>query len=108
VREMEVMGMEPDDPMREMAGLLAGAVDDLAGAFSHLGEPSAATDLADAAIKSQRRVEHVYRAAMSTLLTESDVGVVMGRREAYRRLSRIGDRVHRVAERIWYSVVKEA
>ena len=45
---------------------------------------------------------------MSTLLAESDVGVVIGRREAYRRLSRIGDLVHRVAERIWYAVVKEA
>ena len=45
---------------------------------------------------------------MSTLRVESDVTVVMGGREAYRRLSRIGDLVHRVAERIWYSVVKEA
>ena len=107
-REVEVMGMEPDAPMREMSTLLAEAVDDLAQAFSHLGHDGEATDDADAAIKTQRRVEHVYRTAMSTLLGESDVAVVMGRREAYRRLSRIGDLVHRVAERIWYSVVKEA
>jgi hypothetical protein len=53
-------------------------------------------------------VEHVYRSAMSTLLAERDVGIVVGRREAYRRMSRIGDLVHRVAERVWYSVVKEA
>jgi uncharacterized protein Yka (UPF0111/DUF47 family) len=108
VREMEVMGMEPDPPMSDMSRLLAEAVEHLADAFAHLKADGAATDLADAAIKSQRRVEHVYRAAMSTLLAESDVAEVMGRREAYRRLSRIADLVHRVAERIWYSVVKEA
>ena len=107
VREMEVMGLEPDAPMHEMASELSDAVEHLNGAFDHLRDGTA-TDLADAAIKSQRRVEHVYRAAMSTLLAESDVAVLTGRREAYRRLSRIGDLVHRVAERIWYSVVKEA
>jgi hypothetical protein len=32
----------------------------------------------------------------------------MGRREVYRRLSRIGDLVQAVCERIWYAVVKEA
>jgi hypothetical protein len=47
-----------------------------------------------------RDLAHVYRTAMSSLLGESDVAVVMRRREAYRRLSRIGDLVHRVAERV--------
>jgi hypothetical protein len=64
--------------------------------------------LADAAIKCQRRVEHSYRSAMSTLLHDVDLREVMGRREAYRRLSRIGDLVHTVAERVWYAVVKES
>ena len=45
---------------------------------------------------------------MSALLQVADLREVMGRREAYRRLSRIGDLVHTVAERIWYAVVKEA
>ena len=64
--------------------------------------------LADAAIKSQRRVEHAYRPAMSALLQVADLREVIGRREVYRRLSRIGDLVHTVAERVWYAVVKEA
>jgi hypothetical protein len=45
---------------------------------------------------------------MSALLEVADLREVMGRREVYRRLSRIGDLVHTVAERIWYAVVKEA
>jgi hypothetical protein len=53
-------------------------------------------------------VEHAYRVAMSALLEVADLREVMGRREAYRRLSRLADHIHTVAERIWYTVVKEA
>jgi uncharacterized protein len=107
-REMEVMAMEPDGPIHDMVVLLSDAVRHLAGALGQLGGDGDATELADAAIKSTRRVEHAYRAAMSNLLQVADLREVMGRREAYRRLSRIGDLVHTVAERIWYAVVKEA
>ena len=107
-REMEVMGMKPDRPTHEMVVLLAEGVGHLAGAFGRLGDEGDATELADAAIKSQRRVERTYRGAMSALLQVADLGEVMGRREVYRRLSRMGDLVHIVAERVWYAVVKEA
>ncbi len=107
-REMELMAMAPDAPTHEMVVLLAEAVRHLAGAFERLAGEGDATALADAAIKGQRRVEHAYRGAMSALLQVADLREVMGRREAYRRLSRIGDLVHTVAERIWYAVVKEA
>jgi uncharacterized protein Yka (UPF0111/DUF47 family) len=108
VREMEVMDMEPDLPTSEMVTLLAAAIRHLADAFRCLGAEDDATHHADAAIKSQRQVEHTYRAAMSALLQVPDLREVIGRREIYRRLSRIGDLVHTVAERVWYSVVKEA
>jgi len=108
VREMEVMDMEPDLPTREMVTLLAAAVGHLADAFRCLDTEDDATHHADAAIKSKRKVEHVYRAAMSALLRVPDLREVIGRREEYRRLSRIADLVHTVAERVWYSVVKEA
>jgi len=42
------------------------------------------------------------------LMEVDDLREVMSRREMYRRLSRIGDLVHIVAERVWYAVVKEA
>jgi uncharacterized protein Yka (UPF0111/DUF47 family) len=109
VREVEVMRIEPDHPTAEMVELLDQAVHHLAAACSSLGgHDGDPTECADAAIKSQRRVEHVYRAAMSALVDETDLREVMSRRETYRRLSRIGDLVHRVAERVWYAVVKEA
>lgn len=108
VREVEVMRLLPDPPMQEMAALLTDAVRHLSEAFAHLGRAKGdATEYADAAIKSQRRVEHVYRQAMSALLTVEDLRVVIGRRELYRRMSRIGDLIHAVADRIWYAVVKE-
>jgi uncharacterized protein Yka (UPF0111/DUF47 family) len=108
VREMDVMAMTPDVPTQEMVGFLLDAVRHLDKAFNSLGAEDDATIHADAAIKSQRRIEHAYRPAMSALLLVTDLGEVMGRREIYRRLSRIGDLVHTVAERVWYAVVKEA
>jgi len=108
VREMEVMGLAPDASMHQMATLLADAVEHLADAFAGLGGKSDATDCADAAIKDQRKVEHTYRLAMSALLDVSEFRELIARREAYRRMSRLGDQVHRVAERVWYAVVKEA
>ena len=107
-REMEVMGLTPDPPTHEMVVLLAEGVRHLADAFPRLAGDGDATEMADAAIKSQRGVEHAYRRAMSRLLGTTDLNEVMGRREAYRRLSRMADLIHAVAERIWYAVVKEA
>ena len=109
VREMEVMNLEPNEPTREMVGLIADAVRHLVTAFTQLGSAAGnATEEADAAIKSQRRVERAYRSAMSALLAEADVATMFAWREIYRRLSRMGDLVHAVAERVWYAVVKEA
>jgi uncharacterized protein Yka (UPF0111/DUF47 family) len=112
VREAEVMSLEPDRPLAEMSGLLATGVDHLAGAFRSLrmspkerGE--AATDAADLAVKSQRRLERVYRSAMSALVQESDLRMVMGRRELYRRFSRISEVLVETADRIWYALIKE-
>jgi uncharacterized protein Yka (UPF0111/DUF47 family) len=109
VREFEVMRLEPDAATHDMTLLLAAATQHLADAFARLGKQEGdATECADAAIKGARGVEHVYRAAMSTLLEVDDLREVMARREAYRRLARIGDHIHAVADRVWYAVMKEA
>lgn len=108
VREVELMGLTPDAQTHEIAVLLADASQHLADAFARLGANEGdATECADAAIKSARRIEHVYRAAMSTLLEVDDLREVMGRREVYHRLSRLGDHTLTVAERVWYAVMKE-
>jgi uncharacterized protein len=109
VRESEVMALEPDAAVAEMAAFLLDGTRNLGDAFAALGSDSArATDAADAAVKSQRRLERVYRRAMGALLENEDLREVMGRRELYRRLSRVGDGIIDVAERVWYAVVKEA
>lgn len=108
VRESEVMACPPDAPMAAMAALLADATRELDAAVARLAPGTGeATASADAAIKAARHVERVYRAAMADLLRVDDLREVMGRRELYRRGSRIGETVVDVAERVLYAVVKE-
>jgi uncharacterized protein Yka (UPF0111/DUF47 family) len=112
VREAEVMSLEPDRPLAEMSELLATGVDHLAEAFRSLRmspkeRGDAATDAADLAVKTQRQLERVYRAAMSALVRESDLRMVMARRELYRRFSRISEVLVETADRIWYALIKE-
>ena len=121
VREAEVMDMAPDDSMAEMADRLREGTLHLSRAFDAISANGGndghrvATAAADDATKSARRMEKVYRAAMSSLLgldsegsPEHDrVREIIGRRELYRRLSRIADTVVDVADRVWYAAVKE-
>jgi uncharacterized protein Yka (UPF0111/DUF47 family) len=84
VREAEAMNFPPDAATAEMAVLLAEGVHHLAVAFNALDRKAtaSATAAADAA--------------------------VTGRREFYRRISSISDDIVSVADRIWYSEVKES
>ncbi len=109
VREAEVMGIAPNGAIEEMATALLEGTRRIAEAFGTLDAPGSgdATAAADVAIKSQRRLEHIYRAAMSALIEEEDLREVAGRRELYRRLSRMSDILVAVAERVWYAVLKE-
>jgi uncharacterized protein Yka (UPF0111/DUF47 family) len=113
VRESEVMGVPPDQATADMAVLLAEGVDHIRTAFAALGvrvgkSPVSATEAADAAVKSQRNLERVYRQAAGDLLQLSDIAEITGRREFYRRVSAISDDIVSVADRIWYSQVKES
>jgi uncharacterized protein Yka (UPF0111/DUF47 family) len=114
VRESEIMELPPDEAITAMAALLTEGVRHLSDAFTllaaHGGDDygEAATTDADEAIKSCRQVERVYRKAMSALVKETDLREVMGRRELYRRFSRLSEDVAEVAERVWYASVKEA
>jgi len=110
VREAEGLAVEPDEPIAEMAGLLLEGVRHLGVAFERLGEHGSdgATQAADAAVKTQRKIERVYRRAMGSLLQVEDLRDVVARRELYRRFARVGDGLVDVGERVWYAVVKEA
>jgi uncharacterized protein Yka (UPF0111/DUF47 family) len=109
VREAEVMHTAPDAATAEMAAEIAAGMQELAEAVGWLGDGSRkiATAAATAAAKSQSRVEHAYRRAMSELITRDDVREVAARRELYRRLARTSDDLRAVADRVWYSVLKE-
>ncbi|MGZ4203266.1 MAG: DUF47 domain-containing protein, partial [Thermoleophilaceae bacterium] len=109
VREAEVMHHEPDSAIAEMAAQLAAGTGHLADAFAALAErrTDAATEAADAAVKSQRDGEHIYRQAMSALIDLDDLRLIAARRELYRRLARASDQLVEVAERVWYSVLKQ-
>jgi len=112
VRESEIMHIPPDDHLQAMAELLLEGVRHLESAFAALasdgrGPEGAATEAADAAVKSQRHLERAYRKAASALIDVQDLREVLGRRELYSRFSRISDLVIAVAERVWYATVKE-
>jgi uncharacterized protein Yka (UPF0111/DUF47 family) len=109
VREAEVLAFAPEGPeIAEMVGLAAEGVRHLADAFAAVAKDAdAATTAADAAVKSQRRIEKVYRRAMPALLELADPREAWVRGDVYRRLIELSDGVIRVADRIWYAVVKE-
>jgi hypothetical protein len=56
---------------------------------------------------TRAELERVYRQAASALLEVEDLREVMGRRELYRRVSRIIETLTEAADRVWYATVKE-
>lgn len=110
VREAEVMQSVPDAAIAEMAAELADGTRHLADALAALGREgnAGATEAADRAAKSQSRLEHSYRQAMSALVLVSDLRDVAAKRELYRRLARTSEDLRDVAERVWYSLLKES
>jgi uncharacterized protein Yka (UPF0111/DUF47 family) len=110
VGEAEAMRTEPDAAIAEMAAELAAGTKRLAHSLELLagGDGAGATAEADRAVKDQRHLQHSYRASMSALVKLENPGEITARRELYRRLARCGDELTRVAERIWYSVLKES
>jgi uncharacterized protein Yka (UPF0111/DUF47 family) len=109
VSESEVMACRPDQGIADMAALLAEAVRQIGEAISHLtSDADRATAAADAAIKTERRLERAYYEGMAALLDVEDMRERISRRELYRRMDRLGDTVVDVAERIAYAVVKQS
>jgi hypothetical protein len=103
------MACPPDESLAEMCEALAASVHLLSDAVELLGSDSeAATARANEALRAQRQIEKVYRDAMASLVEIEDLREVMSRRELYRRVARVGEVVVDVAERVWYTVVKEA
>jgi len=109
VREAQLMRTAPDAAIAAMSTELATGVRHLDDAVAALSarERERATEAADRAAKSQSRIEHIYRSAMSALVEVDDLRELAAKRELYRRLARTSDLLREVAERVWYSVLKE-
>ena len=109
ISESEAMASGPDAAIAEMAQLLAEAVRHIDEALVHLGKDGdAATEAADAAIRTERRLETAYYTGMAALLDLENRTERISRRELYRRCLRIGDMVIDVSERVVYAVVKQS
>ncbi|TIC81328.1 DUF47 family protein [Nocardioides sp. GY 10113] len=109
VRDAEAYAVAPDAPMARMAADIEAGVRHLHAALTHLTDPGdLPTREADAAVACERRMEEAYREAMRGLLALGDLREVAARGELYRRTLEVGERITRVADRVWYAVVKEA
>lgn len=109
VNEAEAMRTGPDGPIAEMLTMLPQALGEIQHAISHLAsDPDAATAHANAAIETQHRLERAYYAGMAALLENPDQRDRIAKRELYRHISRLGETVQQIAERVIYSVMKES
>jgi uncharacterized protein Yka (UPF0111/DUF47 family) len=109
VREADSYALDPDAAIAAMADEIAAGVQHLRTAIANLTtQGDVATREADAAVSSERRMEKIYRDAMRGLLAGDDLREVVIRGGFYRRILEIGERLTRVADRVWYAVVKEA
>jgi uncharacterized protein Yka (UPF0111/DUF47 family) len=126
VREMEVLRVSPDAPMREMAALLLEGTQALQQGYAKLpGAPLDAEPDAQRAHKTERWIEEIYRGAVANLFDEERItqlvntagdegkaaGViavvrVLRRRELYRHLSNAADRIDTAAETLRDIIVK--
>lgn len=107
VHEMEVLGVEPDEFMRNISHYLQEGVDALHDGFAKLAtRPAEAAHDADAARKAERRAEKQYRVALSTLFEGSDYVNMFKRREIYRHLTNAAQHMAQCANTLHDIVVK--
>jgi uncharacterized protein Yka (UPF0111/DUF47 family) len=107
VHEMDVLGVTPDDFMRNVSHCLKEGVDALANGFAKLRTTPATAALdADAARKAERHAEKLYRIALPTLFEGTDYINMFKRREIYRHLTNAAEHMALCANRLHDIVVK--
>lgn len=94
IREMEMLGVAPDQFTLEIAMHIKEGAEALAAGFGRLAStPASAADDADRARKAERRAEKSYRRALAALFQGTDYINMFKRREIYRHLSNAADRI---------------
>ena len=109
VREAELLRMDADPPMVEMAGLVSLGVRDLVGVLpGFLPTPTRPPQVPTPPFVASSRSKSSTAKPCRPCSRSDDLHEVSARRELYRRYARISDGVVGVAHRVWYAVVKEA
>jgi uncharacterized protein len=107
VYEMEVFAVGPDAHLSEMARHLHEGAEALAQGFGKLQKtPKLAADDAKRARKAERNVEKVYRTALGQLFEGTNYNDMFKRREIYRHMSNVADRLSNCADVLDDIVVK--
>lgn len=107
VHEMGVLGVTPDDFMRNISHCIKEGVDALTNGFAKLGTTPATAALdADVARKAERHAEKLYRIALPALFQGNDYINIFKRREIYRHLTNAAEHMALCANRLHDIVVK--
>lgn len=94
IREMELLGVGPDQFTLEIAMHIKEGAEALADGFARLAHtPASASTDADRARKAERSAEKSYRRALAALFQGTDYINMFKRREIYRHLSNAADRI---------------
>jgi uncharacterized protein Yka (UPF0111/DUF47 family) len=93
IREMEMLGVTPDQFTLELAMHVRSGAEALASGFGKLKKsPASAGDDAERARKEERNAEKAYRRALAALFQGDDYINMFKRREIYRHLSNAADK----------------
>ncbi len=107
VHEMDMLGVTPDDFMRDISHSIKDGVDALANGYAKLGtSPALAAMDANAARHADRHAEKLYRAALPILFEGTDYINMFKRREIYRHLTNAAHHMAQCANRLHDIVVK--
>ena len=107
VHEMDMLGVAPDQFMRDISHSLKEGVDALASGFAKLGTTPAAAALdANDARHADRHAEKLYRAALPNVFAGTDYINMFKRREIYRHLTSAAHHMAQCANRLHDIVVK--
>jgi len=107
VNEMDALAVTSDKYTYELAAALRDGCQTLASGFAKLGTtPCEAAVDADAARKHGRRMEKLYRRALTELFQGEDYMNMLKRREIYQHLDRAGGRLEHCANTLHDIVVK--
>jgi hypothetical protein len=113
LEEMQMLGIEGDDPIRGMVALVRGEAETLELAIQRLAKnPRLAGEHANGVHGREAEVERIYRAAIHALFARaaepSALPGILYRREVYRHISNMSDRADAAANIFGMIVMKLA